>query len=34
MLQEFQNKLNQLTKGTIWKPHRHKHRNATTQSKC
>lgn len=33
MLKEFQDKLNQLTKGTKWKPHRHKPRNATTRSK-
>ena len=31
MLQEFQDKLNQLTKGTKW--NQQKHRNATTQSK-
>ena len=29
MLEEFQDKLNQLTKGTKW--NQHKHRNATTQ---
>jgi len=31
MLTEFQDKLNQLTKGTKW--NQHKHRNATTQLK-
>jgi hypothetical protein len=33
MLKEFQDKLNQLTKGTIWKPHRHKRNKDTTRSK-